>query len=58
MADLRILQAIELKNCDVYSYQGDGEIDPLSKYFFLCFSYTLYNKEFIEAKKSFPDNLE
>lgn len=25
------MQAITLKECDVYSYKGDGDMDPLSK---------------------------
>ena len=27
---LSLLQAIDMQNCDVYSYKGDGEMDPLS----------------------------
>lgn len=25
------MQAVTLQNCDVYSYKGDGDLDPLSK---------------------------
>ena len=26
-----LLQAVTLQNCDVYSYKGDGDLDPLSE---------------------------
>lgn len=29
---LSLLQAIDMQNCDVYSYKGDGEMDPLSTF--------------------------
>lgn len=26
------MQAIDLRDCDVYSYKSDGELDPLSEF--------------------------
>ena len=34
---LSLLQAIDMQQCDVYSYKGDGEMDPLSASFFPYF---------------------
>ena len=28
---MSMLQAVTLQHCDVYSYKGDGDLDPLSK---------------------------
>ena len=30
MTQALLMQAVNLQNCDVYSYKGDGEMDPLS----------------------------
>jgi hypothetical protein len=39
-------EAIDMQNCDVYSYKGDGEIDPLSeKGNVWSFNYFFYNKK-------------